>query len=277
MVELLSLGSALAFGIGDFFGGRATRISTPIRVTAVAYVTSAMVLIPLVFLVPAGDVTAADVGWGALGGIAGLLGVLALYLGLARGPMGLVAPITAMLSALVPIVWGFVIGERPGGLATIGIVVGLIGVGVVSGSDGPTGRLDRALLLIGLAAGLGFGLFFIALDQTSSASGMWPLVGARAATVPLILLAAWREVDPPHLGEGVRFAIGAGVFDMLANGMFLAAAQRGLIAIAAVLAALYPAFTAILARTVLHERVSRLQLFGVALALLAIILIGLPQ
>ncbi len=277
MVELLSLGSALSFGVGDFLGGRATRISSPVRVAAVANVASAVTLIPLVFLVPFSAVTGADIGWGAVGGFAGLLGILALYAGLGRGPMGLVAPITAVLSALVPIGWGFLIGERPGSVATAGIVVGLIGIAVVSGSEGPAGRLDRVLLVLGLGAGLGFGLFFISLDQTSVDSGMWPLVGARLVTVPVILVLAWLETAPAHLGEGVRFAIGAGIFDMAANGMFLAAAQRGLIAIAAVLAALYPAFTAILARTVLHERVSRIQLGGVALALLAVVLIGLPQ
>jgi len=277
MVELLSLGSAVSFGIGDFFGGRATRISSPIRVTAVAYIASVLVLVPLVFVVPAENVTAADVWWGALGGIAGMFGVLALYAGLGRGPMGLVAPTTAVLSALVPVAWGFFVGERPGGLATIGIFLGLVGIAIVSGSDGPAGRLDRTLLTLGLFAGLGFGAFFIALDQTSVDSGMWPLVGARAVTVPMILFAAWSERPVPHLGDGVRFAIGAGVFDMVANGMFLAAAQRGLIAVAAVLAALYPAFTAILARVVLHERVSRFQLTGVGLALVAIVLIGFPQ
>lgn len=277
MIELLSLGSAVSFGIGDFLGGRATRISSPVRVTAVAYIASALVLVPLVFVVPYEEVTTSDLGWGAAGGLAGMFGVLLLYAGLARGPMGIVAPITAVLSALVPIAWGFGIGERPGMLATVGIVAGLTGIAIVSGSDGPAGRIDRTLLLIGLGAGSGFGVFFIALDQTSAAAGMWPLVGARAVTVPLILLAAWREQNPVHLGDGVRFAIGAGVFDMAANGMFLAAAQRGLIAVAAVLAALYPAFTALLARFVLRERVSRVQLSGVGLALVAIVLIGLPQ
>ncbi len=274
MTELLALASACAFGAGDFLGGRASRDVPPLRVAAIAQVASAVALIPLLVVVPAPSVTAADIAWGAGGGFFGLLGILALYAALAAGPMGLVAPTTAVLSAVVPVAFGLASGEEPGVLALVGIALGLIAVVAITASDGPGGRLTPSVLWLSLGAGLGFALFFIALAQTSADAGMWPLVGARGVSVPVIL--AFAAARRGRTAGGLpRAAIGAGVLDMVANGLFLAAVQRGLLAIAAVLAALYPAATALLARAVLDERMSPAQLAGVAAALVAVVLIGL--
>ena len=142
--------------------------------------------------------------------------------------------------------------------------------------DGPSGRLSGRVIAMALGAGLGFALFFIALSETSLDSGLWPLVGARAVTVPAILALAWLFARPEPIGDAWRLAVVSGVLDMFANALFLSAAQRGLLAIAAVLSALYPAVTAVLARIVLQERMSGIQLGGVGAAVLAVILIGLP-
>ncbi len=276
MTELLALTSAMAFGAGDFLGGRASRTVPPLRIAAIAQVASAVALIPLLLIVPAPVVTAADVAWGAAGGLFGLVGILALYAALAAGPMGLVAPTTAVLSAVVPVGFGLATGEQPGGVAMAGIGIGMVAVFAITASDGPGGRLTRAILGLSLGAGLGFAVFFIALAQTSVDAGMWPLVGARGVSVPVIVaVAAVRRSGGDARGIPPA-AVGAGVLDMAANALFLSAVQRGSLAIASVLAALYPAATALLARVVLHERMSPSQLAGVAAALVAVILIGLP-
>lgn len=276
MTELLALGSAVVFGLGDFFGGLASRRATPIQITAVSQAASVVALVPLLILVPAPDVATADVMWGAAGGVFGMLGLLGLYTGLAHGPMGIVAPTTALLSAVVPVSYGLASGERPGSLALGGIVLGMVAIGAVSHSHGPAGRLSPRILAMAAGAGLGFGLFFITFAQTGAESGMWPLVGARAVSVPIAVALALRLHGRGPLGPVRRLALAAGVLDMVANALFLAAAQRGLLAVAAVLASLYPAVTALFARIVLHERMSPPQLAGVSLALVAVVLIGLP-
>ena len=276
MTELLALGSAAMFGAGDFLGGLASRAASSVKVTAVAQVASVALIPPLLFMIAAPDVTAADLAWGAAGGVFGMLGVLGLFTALARGPMAIVAPTTGVLGALVPVGFALVSGERPPAVTLVGIAVGLFAITAVSVSEGPGGRVSRDVLLAAVGAGLGFGLFFIMFGQTGEGSGMWPLVAARAASVPLALLLARMDRGSVPRGPVLRLACGAGLLDMAANGLFLAAAQRGLLAVAAVLAALYPAFTALMARVALHERLSRPQLSGVVAALVAVVLIGLP-
>lgn len=276
MTELLALGSALAFGAGDFCGGLGSRRAPALKITAVAQVASIAALIPMVLLVSAPVVTRGDVAWGAAGGLFGLVGLLLLFSALGSGPMGVVAPTTSVVSALVPLAWGLATGERPGGLAYVGIALGLAAIVAVTAGAGPTGRLSGRIVGMSLGAGLGFALFFISLGQTSLDSGMWPLVGARAVTVPVILLIAARFAPAKPLGAAWRLAVVSGFLDMVANALFLSAAQRGLLAIAAVLSALYPAVTALLARVVLHERMAPIQIGGVVAAIGAVVLIGVP-
>jgi drug/metabolite transporter (DMT)-like permease len=275
MTELLALASAATFGIGDFFGGFASRRADPVRVTALAQVASVAVLVPLVLLVPAPQVTGADMAWGAGGGLFGMIGVLGLYIGLGRGPMGVVAPITAVLSAVVPVTFGLATGERPAGLAYLGIVLGILAIAVVSRGNGGSQPVPPSALWAAVVAGLGFGFFFVMLAQTHVDSGMWPLVGARAVSVPvMVVLALVRTGGVLPEAPGRRFAVLAGLVDMTANGFFVAAGQRGLVSIASVLAALYPVATVLLARIVLGERLARHQLVGVAVGVAAVAAIG---
>ncbi len=192
MTELLALGSALAFGSGDFLGGSAGRSAAPIKVTAVMHVVSLAVTVVLLVAMSPADPSAADMLWGAAGGLFGLAGGFALITALARGPMSVVAPTTGVLSAAVPVAFALATGERPGAVTLVGVGIGLAAIVIVSGADGPSGRLSGVVLGASLAAGLGFGLFFILFAQTSPGSGMWPVLGARLASVPVVLLAAWR-------------------------------------------------------------------------------------
>jgi len=275
VTELLALGSAVTFGAGDFMGGLASRRARPLQVTALAQLSSALVLLPLVLLVPAPEVTGVDLTWGAAGGGFGMLGILALFAGLSRGPMGVVAPITSVLAAVVPVGIGLASGERPSSFAVAGMVLGLAAVVAVSATGSRRDPVDRYALLSAIAAGLAFGLWFVFIGQTSQSAGMWPLVAARGVSLPLaVLLAAMRGGVLPR-PAGRPLAIASGSVDMLANGLFIAAAQRGLLSITAVLTALYPIATVLLAWVVLHERLRAVQIAGVAGAVAAVALIGL--
>ena len=275
MTELLALSSAALFGVGDFMGGYAARRASPLRVTALAQLVSIAVLVPLVAIVPTAIVTGSDLAWGAVGGLFGVLGIVGLYTALSRGPMGVIAPITAVLGAVVPVAVGLMVGERPEGPEMVGVVLGLVAIAWVSAGSGPSGPIDRYALLPAVVAGVGFGLFFVCLAQTDEAAGMWPLAAARAVSVPVIVLLAARTGSILPARTARPIAGGAGAIDMLANGFYVAAAQRGLLSTVAVLSALYPIGTVLLARIVLGERLSRGQLAAVGVAVGAIALIGM--
>ncbi len=212
-----------------------------------------------------------DLAWGALCGVIGAAAVGLLYRGLAIGTMGVVSPITAVLSALLPIGFGLARRQFPTTEAWTGIGLALIAVTAIAAQ--PPASTDRATrgLAEALGAGMLFGLFFIVLAQTRSDAGLFPLVGARAASLVVFLMVALvlrANIVPSH--NALAATAAGGVFDMLANVLYLLAAHRGMLAIVAVLTALYPASTVALAALVLHERLRALQWVGVGVALVAV-------
>lgn len=276
LASLLAVLSAATFGAGDFLGGLATRRNG--AATTVVFVAHTVGLLGLAALSPLFglDATVAELAYGALGGVAGAAGLVLLYRGLAIGTMSVVAPITALGSAIVPVAWGLLSGERPGGLALVGAGLALVAIYLVSQSDReiPTpwrsGGLAEAI-----GAGFGFGIFFILLAETSAQSGLLPLVTARTASLLVLGLAVVASGKRPWLtGPGLALALGAGVFDAAANALFLVAARTGLLSLVAVLASLYPVSTIVLARVVLRERISAVQQVGLAAGLAAVILIA---
>jgi uncharacterized membrane protein len=261
-----ALSSAVAYGFGDFAGGLATRKTPVLRVTAVAQAAGLAVLLPATLLVP-GEVSVAAVGFGAVAGIGGMLGLLLYMRGLAVGPMGVVAPLSAVVGAGLPLVAGVLGGERPGAVGWLALAVALVAIGLASaGSRGDAAA--GAGLLYGLGAGVGFGLFFVALDLTPDGSGLWPLVAGRAVSVTLLALAF---LSPARRGplNGFGLMLLCGVLDTLANVLFLLATRTGSLSVSGVLVSLYPVVVVLLARFVLRERLSGLQLTGVGLALTA--------
>ncbi len=228
----------------------------------------------IVAAVIGGSPSGADLGYGALAGLAGAAGVAMLYRGLASGAMSLVAPITGVVAVVVPIVVGVGSGERPAALQYAGIIAALIAVGLLSGGGTRTSRLGRATLLLAIGAGLGFGLFYVAIAKTSMNANLWPLVTARGASVAVLLAvsAALRRV--PSFGAASALAIvGAGVFDVSANALYLLAVHGGLLSIVAVLVSLYPVSTVLCSMVVLGERLRAPQVAGVGAALVAVVLI----
>ena len=211
---------------------------------------------------------------GALAGMFGVLGLVMLYKGLARGRMGLVAPLSAVVTALVPLSFSFFMEGFPGRLRLLGFVIALSAVWFLSSPAG-TSKIEAGELKLSLSAGLGFGLFFIFMDQASSQAILWPLVAARAAAIMVmfILLTAARHLTVPPGGQFAFIAL-AGILDAGGNAAFGMAAHLGRLDIAAVLASLYPASTVLLAWMVFHERLGRQQWVGVATAGVALVLIA---
>jgi drug/metabolite transporter (DMT)-like permease len=277
MSELLALASAMSYGVADFLGGFATKRRHVLRVLVVAHGLGLVVVLGLAAIL-GGSPTSADLWWGAWAGLAGLVGLGFFYWSLAIGTMGVVAPVTAAVGAAIPVVAGLVVGERPGALASGGVGVAVVAI-VLIGAGDSTGWLERPRttrrsLLGAIVAGVGFGLFFVLLSRVGADAGMWPLVAARlASTLTLVVLLVM--VRPAATREGLWPTVGAGLLDVSANAFVLAAFQGGLLVIVAVLAALYPAVTVLLARFVLRERLRYVQLVGLACAMGAVALISI--
>lgn len=277
MAVLLALCSAAAYGIGDFCGGMAARRVATATVVLWSHLL-ALLLLAVATSVVSGTVTIGDLLIGAVGGLAGALGLGLLYKGLSVGPMSVVAPVTALLSAAVPVVAGIAEGERPSGLVAAGMAGALVAIVLVSAEGGGSLRpSDLRGLSFALGAGLGFGLFFVALSHTGDDSGLWPLFAARGASVLVVgaLAVGGRISRAAPLGSARRFTLAAGVLDVMANVLYLLAVREGLLSVVSVLAALYPVSTVLLARTVLKERFAPIQLVGIAIALPAAILIAI--
>lgn len=278
MAVVLALAGALVYGLADFWGGLSAKRAAVTAVVALSQVAGVAVLVPALLLLP-GTPDRASLGWGAAAGLVGGLGLTLFYRSLADGTMSVVAPLTAVASAAVPVVGGLALGERPAPLALVGVVLGL-GAVLLIGSDG--GRLPSWRDLVAtraaagaLAAGSAFGLFFVLLSRSADASGLWPLAGARAAVLVLMAVLAvvfHRSLVPP--AAAVPLVLAAGVGDMAANVLFLLAAREGLLSVSGVLIALYPASTVLLARWVLQERLARLQVLGLGVAAGAVSLIA---
>jgi drug/metabolite transporter (DMT)-like permease len=273
-VVVLGLGAALAFGVGDFGGGWASKraavfgVSLVVQVVGLVVVALAAILGREPIPVPEAFVLA------ALAGAVGVFGIIALYHGLAVGRMGVVAPVSGVLGALVPVGVGFVLEGLPPAIVWAGIALAILAVVLVTRAAQAEG--GRSGLEFGLIAGAGIGLMGVFLGLQPAGAVFWPLVAMKLAAGVLLTAVivigrqAWavpRAVLPVVLG--VAF------FDMAGNALYLLAAQVGDIAIASILSSLYPVATVVLAATLLREQITRSHIVGIAAAAAAIVLIGL--
>jgi drug/metabolite transporter (DMT)-like permease len=271
----LAVFSSITYGAADFLGGLATKRSTTFSVVVFSQLAGLiLVLLSLPFLPPSAPTTA-DFAWGAACGLAGGIGVALLYRGLAIGLMSVVAPVTAVCAVIIPVVVGVALGERPSGLAILGVFLAIAAIVLVS----QTGHLEggkRATTGVGIAiaSGIAIGIFLVFLQRTGPSAGLWPLIAARVVSVAFFTLAGLvsRASLVPQR-ESMRLVVGCGALDMLANILYLLAVRQGLLSIVATLVSLYPASTVLLARIVLGERLRLLQQAGVACAVVAIVLI----
>ena len=277
----LAVLSGLIWGVGDFAGGKATQRAAALPVVLV----SKLVSLPLlaIFLVAMYvPVTAIGLAWGALAGVAGLVGLVLFYRALSAGAMTVVAPVTGVTSAAIPVVAGLIWGERPSGARLLGVGCALLAIALVSIAPHPPGRrqvVNWRLIAVALGSGVGFGLFFVLLAVAGNAAGgsagMWPIAGSQLSALIIGgLLVLMARPGPWPRRAALRFTLLAGPCDMTANALFLLATRGGDLSIVAPLAALYPVTTVILALLVDHERLRGIQVAGLAFAVAALVLVS---
>ena len=289
MEILLALGAAVSYGAADFAGGVLSKKAAVFLVILVSQIVSLALLLAVLPLWEA-DYSREAIWWGLAAGAAGLAGASALYRGLSVGRMSVVAPISGVLAAGIPVMVGVWLGERPGPLALTGVVVGLVAVVAVSRtteprvSAGPTpladprggSRLSERGVLEGLGAGVGFGLFFVLLERSPTDSGLWPLVGTRVSMLVLVggLVAIGGTSRTLPAGLLPHLCV-LGLLNVLADLCYLLATRHGLLSLVAVISSMYPAVTVVLARSILREPIEMQQGLGLGLAAASVVLITL--
>jgi drug/metabolite transporter (DMT)-like permease len=282
IVVVLGLASAAAWGAGDFGGGIAGRRAPLFGVILATQLVGGILAAGVAVVRAEAPPTGAEIPLAVLGGIVGAIGIGALYGGLATGRMGVVAPISGVLSATVPVFAGLALQGLPGPASLAGIGLALVAVVLVSSSPaqasgGPVGGRVLGLprdVAIALVAGLSIGAFNVIVSRFSPGSVFGPLVVVRlveAAVVVSVVVATRRRWRLPRRIWPLLLVVGG--LDMAGNGLFILAAQAGRLDVAAVLSSLYPVTTLILAALILKERVAGTHALGVAAAIAAIVLV----
>src|SRR6516225_4360860 len=289
MVVLLGLTAAILYGAGDFLGGMASRRAPVLTVLMLAETAGVIVVLPVASMSP-GPARLAGLAWGMSAGIVGGLGLIIFYIGLAAGPMSVVAPVSGLVSTVLPVAVALAEGERPGAAVYAGALLCVAAI-VLASSAGdsnpahspgaaPQPRLPgpgRAVSY-GIASGASFGLFFLLIRNAGQSGELWPVAAGRIGELAIVLIAAAvlrRGLLPRGAGSRpLLAAAGAGVIDVVANICYVAATRTGAFGLAVVLASLYPGVTVLLARVVLGERLRRIQRVGLALAAVGIVLVA---
>lgn len=278
--------SGLSYGSADFAGAIASQRNKATLVTAVGQVVSLLALLVAVVVWVDGTATTADYAWGAIGGLGAALGLVMFYKALAQGPMATAASLTALWGAGIPVVTGLALGDVPGWVQLIGIAVAvpaavLVSVGGMSLDLLATNTTPRERVaglansantkVLAIIAGGGFGLFFVALSRTGEDAGLYPLVGARVASIValVVIISANRDWEPVDR-RTLPVIVLTGLLDFAANAFYLTALKYGSFTWVAAISSLYPVSTVLLARVVLHERLARPQVAGLAMAGIAL-------
>jgi drug/metabolite transporter (DMT)-like permease len=282
MVYVLALLGAAFYGAADFIGGFASRRASMFAVLTISQMSGLLSLLVVLPFLPASSPHAADFAWGAAAGIAGGFGVGLLYRALAIGTMGVVAPTTSVCAVVIPVLAGVALGDRPSRMVSVGIAIAVLAIVLLGQEsthpDHPASSAPRGGLPAGrwhaLASGVAIGCFFLLLSRAGSEAGLWPLVASRSAGVPIFgVIALATGASFRTLGSLRWLLVLGGALDMLANVLYLLASRSSDLAVAVTLVSLYPASTVLLARIVLRERLSRLQMVGMVGALVAVVLI----
>jgi drug/metabolite transporter (DMT)-like permease len=269
----LSLSAAASWGAADFSGGLAAKRADTFGVVVVAHTTGLLFMLTLALFAHEPVPERAALLWGAAAGVVGGVGLAALYRALAIGTMGVVAPLSAVITAVLPLLFSFLTEGLPRAWQLAGFALALVSIWLIAAQPGASRRSPG----IGLAviAGIGFSGFLLFSKLAAAHAVFWPLVAARAASTLLMLtIVSVRGRGWKPSAAAVPYMLVAGVLDSGANALFIAATQRGRLDVAAVLSSLYPASTVVLARVLLKERLSRTQSVGIIAALVAVALIA---
>jgi drug/metabolite transporter (DMT)-like permease len=282
MVILLGLAAAVLYGSGDFLGGMATRKAHVLAVLTIVETAAVITALSIAVIWP-GPVSLAGLAWGIGAGLAGGLGLIIFYVGLAAGPMSVVAPVAGLVSTILPVAVALAEGEQPGAGVYAGALLCLVAI-VLASSAGHTSApragsagLARAIGY-GIASGALFGLFFLLIRNAGQSGALWAVAAGRIGELAIVLIAAVvLRRGLPSRGTGGRLllmAAGAGVIDVVANVCYVAATRTGMFGLAVVLSSLYPGVTVLLARVVLGERLRWVQRVGLGLAVIGILLVA---
>jgi drug/metabolite transporter (DMT)-like permease len=283
MVTVFALAAALLYGSADFLGGAATRRAHVLSVLLVSG-TAGFAVVALAALVDGGPPRAAGIAWGACAGAVGGVGFMFFYAGLAAGPMSVVAPVSALMSTVLPVGAAVAEGEHPGLRVAAGALTCVVAIVLVSSGGGQAGEhasvSGRGTIRgvgYGVASGVAFGAFFLFIRNGGESGALWPVVVARlAGTLIFVVAAAGTRNGPVGWRRDRRLfaaALGAGVLDASANVCYVLATRAGLFGLAVVLTSLYPGVTVLLARFVLGERMRPARWAGLALAAAGILLV----
>jgi drug/metabolite transporter (DMT)-like permease len=273
---LLALSSALAYGAADFIGGVGSRRYSSWQVVLVGQAAGALVMLAAGLMLPGRPATP-DFAWALLAGVGSATGSIFLFRGLARGRMGLVAPISAVGAAVLPVLVGVALGERPSWLVWVGVLAALPGIWLVSReTTSDRSASTRGALVDGAIAGVGFGVLFIALAQISADAGLLPLAANQLIGAILTMVAATslRQAWRPCRGV-LGWGSASGVLGALGTLAFMVATGATTLGIAGVLTSLYPAVTVLLAASVLGERIGTGQRVGIGICTLAVATLAL--
>ena len=277
---LLSLAAAFTYGSADFLGGVVTRRVNVLVVVLVSQALGSSALAVCLFAFSNEPLTGTALWWGAAAGVAGTIGIVLFYRALAEGRMSVVAPVTAVEAAAVPVLFGLLIGERPSVRSSLALVSSAESVETVE-EETPSGarswvRLSSLGLPQAAAAGLCFGAFFVLVERAGPSGGLWPIVGVRiVSTIAMLIAILLTRPSFENVGSNLALLAVVGSLDVTANVFFLVATHTTLLSIAAVLTSLYPAVTVLLATAILKERLRGIQLIGLTAALIGIALISL--
>jgi drug/metabolite transporter (DMT)-like permease len=275
-VVVFGLVAAVAWGAADFGGGLTTRRATLFGVVIVSQVVGMLVAAAAAIVRGEPPPSGTDIGWAALSGALAGVGILGLYGGLAIGRMGIVAPVTGVLAAIVPVTAGIALQGLPGAYVIAGIGLAILAVLLVSRVASPVG--GRSGIELAVMGGIGLGLFNVTVAQVQEGLVFGPLVVVRAVEAGLITIVMLVARRPGRVPLRIVPAVAlVGVLDMTGNAGYLFAEATGSIAVASVLTSLYPVTTVILAMAVLREPVTRSHAVGIVLALAAIVLISVGQ
>ena len=289
---LLGLVASLGWGVANFYGGIASRRWPPIFITLFSYICELFILLGIALLRGANFDIGDDLFWAMAAGSLAVISISWFFHLLARGNMALTAPLTALTYAIVPVLFGFITIGWPKYTQLAGIGIALLAIPLMAHGSSSV-RIEsiwrHSLRLLGspLLAGIGFGLVLICLDQIEASDLLAPLIVARSTGSPLLLLILWlsmrqRQIDQSGVGTllaalrpALVYVLVIGVGDIIAYGAFIQSARLGGITIAAVMSSLPPAVTVLMARIIDKEKPRREQVAGLALSLVAIVLISL--
>ncbi|MDP6964720.1 MAG: EamA family transporter [Acidimicrobiales bacterium] len=258
---------SIFWGFGGFFAGQASRRGSLIPTLTLDIFIGLFVVVPLAFSI-ADTFTWRDFLIGGLAGLFGMSGAAFLYAGMKKAAYVTVIPVSGVAGALFPVLWGLVGGDSLSALQIVGILVGLISIALASGVSLQTFKGPIAGLRDGILAGLGFGGFYIVIENTSNETEPWGAVASRLFPLLILLLILCLISDKAKPSkQAFPFIVGSGLSNACASTCFLLAVNRGLLSITSLLSALYPAITVVLAHFLIKEKMTRTQVFGVLAAI----------